>query len=49
MTPAGNHFRQFPAGALYPPCLPAGYTLVSGSSSRRMEYLPRTFSAGGGE
>jgi hypothetical protein len=21
---------------LYPPCLPAGYTLVSGSSSRRM-------------
>lgn len=34
---SGN-FRQ---GALYPPCLPAGYTLVSGSSSRRMDYLPR--------
>ena len=28
--------------ALNPPCLPAGYTLVSGSSSRRMDYLPRT-------
>lgn len=27
-------------GALYPPCLPAGYTLVSGSSSRRMDPLP---------
>jgi hypothetical protein len=26
--------------ALNPPCLPAGYTLVSGSSSRRMDYLP---------
>jgi hypothetical protein len=29
-------------GALYPACLPAGYTLVSGSSSRRMDYLPGT-------
>src|ERR1019366_1710501 len=26
--------------ALNPPCLPAGYTLVSSSSSRRMDYLP---------
>ena len=26
--------------ALYPPCLPAGYTLVSGSSRWRMDYLP---------
>jgi hypothetical protein len=25
---------------LYPPCLPAGYTLVSGSSSRRGAVLP---------
>jgi hypothetical protein len=38
--PRGNslteiHFRQFPAA----PCLPAGYTLVSGSS-RRMDTLP---------
>jgi hypothetical protein len=39
LPPAENDFRQFPAGALYPLCLPAGYTLVSGSSSRRMDYL----------
>jgi len=32
-------FRQFSAGCLYPPCLPAGYTIVSGSSSGRMESL----------
>jgi hypothetical protein len=28
-------------GALNPPCLPAGNTLVSGSSSRRMDSLPK--------
>ncbi len=28
--------------ALYPPCLPAGNTFYSGSSSRRMDYLPET-------
>ena len=32
------HFRRFPAAH----CLPAGYTLVSGSSSRRMDFLPGT-------
>jgi hypothetical protein len=31
---------NFQQGALYPPCLHAGNTLVSGSSSRRMDYLP---------
>lgn len=41
LPPAGIDFRQFPAGCWYPPCLHAGYTLVSGSSSRRMDYLPR--------
>lgn len=33
---SGN-FRQ---AALYPPCLHAGNTIVSGSSRRRMDYLP---------
>jgi hypothetical protein len=33
---SGN-FRQ---GGLYPPLLYAGYTLVSGSSSRRVFYMP---------
>jgi len=33
---SGN-FRQ---GGLYPPLLYAGYTLVSGSSSRRVDYMP---------
>lgn len=37
-----TYFRQFPAPALNPPCQPAGYTLVSGSSSRRMDFLPGT-------
>lgn len=35
---SGN-FRQ---PALYPPCLPDGYPLVSVSSSRRMDCLPGT-------
>ena len=37
-----SYFRQFPAPGLNPPCQPAGYTLVSGSSSRRMDHLPGT-------
>ena len=27
--------------ALRPPCLPAEYTLVFGSSSRQMDYMPK--------
>ena len=39
------HSGSIRQGALYPPCLHAGYTLVSGSSGRGMNYLPRTESS----
>lgn len=42
LTVTETHFRQFPSVGLYPPCLTDGYTLVSVSSSRRMDYLTGT-------
>ncbi len=44
--PDGNYFRQFRHPGLYPPWWADGYTLVSVTTSRRMDYLTGIQSAG---